>query len=221
MDPSPLSCEVLIVGAGPAGLSVAAGLPDDVSTLIVHQDKEIGRPVRTSGGSWLKDVERLGIPPELYNIVRRAEAYADQAHSVIPLGQETVVILDITGLYRWLAAKSDHKDRQLLLANKYLTTRQRDDGLFESDIRTRDGEIRHVVSRFLVDGSGWHNAVMVALGLGEKPGRLGVGTEYEYPIGANPPDRAIVFVGTKALAGYGWAFPSPYGTIRVLSLIHI
>jgi digeranylgeranylglycerophospholipid reductase len=61
MDTPSLSCDVLIVGGGPAGLSVAAALPDDVSSVIVHQDQEIGRPVRTSGGSWLKDVERLGI----------------------------------------------------------------------------------------------------------------------------------------------------------------
>ncbi|OIP86765.1 MAG: hypothetical protein AUK37_02725 [Rhodobacterales bacterium CG2_30_65_12] len=215
MDATPLSCDVLIVGGGPAGLSVAAALPDDVTCVIVHQDKEIGRPVRTSGGSWLKDVERLGIPSEMYNVVRRADAYADKAHAEIPLGDETVVILDTARLYKWLAAQSDHKNRKLLLATKFLTTRRRGDGLFESDIRARDGAIRQVVSRFLVDGSGWHSAVLTALGLGEKPGRLGVGTEYEYPIGSNPPDRAIVFVGTKVPSGYGWAFPTATGTIRV------
>lgn len=59
MDQSFLTCDVLIVGAGPAGLSVAAALPDDIPTVIVHQDREIGLPIRTSGGCWMKDVTRL------------------------------------------------------------------------------------------------------------------------------------------------------------------
>ncbi|MDC1320213.1 FAD-dependent monooxygenase [bacterium] len=59
MTAQTLECEVLIVGGGPAGLSVAATLPDHVSTIIVHQDAEIGKPVRTSGGCWLDDVEPL------------------------------------------------------------------------------------------------------------------------------------------------------------------
>lgn len=208
-------CDVLIVGGGPAGLSVAAALPDAVSTIIVHQDREIGRPVRTSGGSWLRDVQRLGIPPEMYQVVRHAEAFSDKVHSDIPLGDQTVVILNITRLFRWLAAKSDHKSRTLLTATKFLTTREGTDGRFVSDIRGRDGTVRQIVSRYLVDGSGWHSAVLTSLGLGEKPTRLGVGSEYEYPIGSNPPDRAVVFVGTKVPSGYGWVFPTPDGTIRV------
>ena len=36
MDDKTLSCDVLIVGGGPAGLSVASTLPDDVKTVIVH-----------------------------------------------------------------------------------------------------------------------------------------------------------------------------------------
>ena len=69
MTAQTLECEVLIVGRGPAGLSVAATLPNYIATIIVHQDAEIGKPVRTSGGCWLDDVERLGIPSEFYQVM--------------------------------------------------------------------------------------------------------------------------------------------------------
>lgn len=215
MTDKTLTCDVLIVGGGPAGLSVASTLPDDIKTVIVHQDQEIGLPVRTSGGSWLSDLDRLGVPADMYNVLERNEAYADRAHSVIPMGDAVPAILNTAKLYKWLATQSDHKDRTLLLATKFLTTRQRDDGLFESEIRARSGDVERIVSRYIVDGSGWHFAVLEALGLAKKPERLAVGTEYEYPLGKNDPHRGVIFMGRKVPAGYGWAFATAIDTLRI------
>lgn len=215
MDGSTLTCDVLIVGGGPAGLSVASTLPDDVKTVIVHQDQEIGLPVRTSGGSWMQDVKRLGIPDGMYQRIHRNEVFADNEQTVISMGDEVPVILDTARLYQWLAKQSDHKDRKLLLGTKFLSTHQRDDGLYESKIRARDAGYDCVISKYIVDGSGWHFAVLHALGLAVKPKRLAVGTEYEYPLGENPQDRAVVFFGQKVPSGYGWAFGTVQGTLRV------
>ncbi len=215
MDDKTLTCDVLIVGGGPAGLSVASTLPDDVKTVIVHQDKAIGLPIRTSGGCWLSDIERLGIPEGMYNPLLTNEAFADDAHTVLPLQDAVPAILDTPRVYQWLASLSDQKDRTLLLDTKFITTRQRNDGLYESDIRVRDGALERVVSRYIVDGSGWHFAVLDALGLAQKPERLAIGTEYEYPIATNAPNRGLIFVGSKVPAGYGWAFATARDTLRV------
>lgn len=45
--------------------------------------------------------------------------------------------------------------------------------------------------------------------------RLGIGIEYEYPLGNNRPDRALLFVGDQVPPGYGWGIPTAEGTFRL------
>ena len=215
------TCDVLIVGGGPAGLSVAAALPDDISCIIVHQDKEIGRPVRTSGGCWLSDAQKLGIPSELYHVADTIELYSDNEKSRLTLQNEKLVIFDVTGLYRWLASKCEKKNRTPLLATKFVSTQKNSSGGYRSTIRSKTAPYDVVHSTYIVDASGGPCAVLRALSLLKKPDRHGVGIEREYPIGKNDPNRAILFVGSNALSGYGWIFPTPDHQLRVgVGVIH-
>jgi flavin-dependent dehydrogenase len=221
MTAETLKCDVLIVGGGPAGLSVAAALPDNVSSIIVHQDAEIGKPVRTSGGCWLADVERLGIPPKFYQIIDKLDIYSDNQEAHFKIENDKLVVLNITDLYQWLARKSDHKQRQLLLATKFLTTHLSKNGQYLSTIRSRNKQVSQIESKYIIDASGVHNSVLQSLGLRDNPVRTGVGIEYEYPIGANKNDHAILFVGSSVLSGYGWVFPTADGKLRVgVGVIH-
>lgn len=215
-----ITCDVLIVGGGPAGLSVAAALPDHVRCVIAHQDREIGRPVRTSGGCWLSDVRRLGIPESLYQRIDTVEIHADTAQARFTMTAEKPVILDVTGLYRWIAAQSDHKARTLLLGTKYLSATRAGE-FWQAEVRSRTSPVRRITARYLVDASGVHCAVLASLGLAPKPARTGVGIEHEYPIGANDPNRGLLFVGRDAPSGYGWVFPTPDKRLRVgIGVIH-
>ena len=221
MTAQTLECEVLTVDGGPAGLSVATTLPDHVSTIIVHQDAEIGKPVRTSGGCWLDDVERLGIPSEFYQVMHQLDVYSDNKEAHFQVKDNKLVVLNITDLYHWIAQKSDHKQRQLMLSTKFLSTTKTEDGGHLSTIRSRHTETTQIKSKYIIDCSGVRNAVLDDLSLKEKPDRTGVGIEYEYPIGTNKADHAILFVGSSVLSGYGWVFPTADGKLRVgVGVIH-
>ena len=62
---------VLVVGGGPAGLAAAeAAAKRGVSTLLLERQNEIGYPIHTSGGSWVKDMQALNVPTHLYHPIK-------------------------------------------------------------------------------------------------------------------------------------------------------
>ena len=55
--------DTVIVGGGPAGLALAEPLAlAGMSVLVCERNAQIGVPVRTSGGSWPRDLRELGCP---------------------------------------------------------------------------------------------------------------------------------------------------------------
>src|SRR5260370_20905182 len=66
------SFDVVVVGGGPGGLSAAQSAAEKgARVLVLEQADEIGSPTRTSGGSFIKDLEQLGIPAHLYHPIQR------------------------------------------------------------------------------------------------------------------------------------------------------
>ncbi len=209
------SCDVLIVGGGPAGLSVASSLASDINSIVVHQDLEVGKPVRTSGGSFLSDMHALSIPEKYYQLIDKLDFYSDNSKAFFDIKTEKMVILDITGLYQYLASLSKDKPSELLLSTKFITTEKQSDGGYISTVRNRQTGEATIQSKYIIDASGWQCAVLSALGHDTKPDRTGIGTEYEFVQEDYPMNRAILFVGAHVLSGYGWVFPTNYNKIRL------
>lgn len=209
-----LQADVLIVGGGPAGLSVAARLPDGVSSILVHQDAEIGRPVRTSGGTWVSDMRALGVPDDLYVTMNTLEFRSDNVVATHAMKSQTLAVLDITGLYQWLGRAAVANGCDVHVGTKMLAC-VRDGAGYLATIRFADRSEGRVRARYVVDASGNANAVVAALGLADAPQRTGVGIEYEYEMLDGDRDKAVLFVGTAALVGYGWIFPAPHNRVRI------
>src|SRR5881396_3586723 len=98
--------DVLVVGGGPAGLAAAEAAAGSGSVLVLHRDKQIGRPVRTSGASWKRDVDRLGIPSALYHEIGSGTFAGPTQRADFVFGHDRPVILDVTGTYEHLAGRA-------------------------------------------------------------------------------------------------------------------
>ena len=103
----PDNVDVLIVGGGPAGLAAAeAAASQGARTLLLERQHEIGYPVHTSGGSWISDMQALGIPEHLYHPVTKV--YFVSPHREVPLHYHPAVacVLDVRGVYQHLAGRA-------------------------------------------------------------------------------------------------------------------
>ncbi|MCP5085479.1 MAG: NAD(P)/FAD-dependent oxidoreductase [Rhodobacteraceae bacterium] len=215
-----LDCDVLIVGGGPAGLSVASHLDPSVHSIILHQDAEIGRPVRTSGGTWERDMQALEIPKKHYQVIDQLDFFSDNAEARFAIANDRMAVLDVTGLYQYLASLSEYSNCNLLTGTKFVSVERQGDGFVSTARNREDGEFS-INSNYVIDSSGWQSVVLESLGLGSKPNRTGVGIEYEFPRCSFPKNRAILFVGETALTGYGWVFPTPDNRLRLgIGVLH-
>src|SRR5713101_8987256 len=100
----PDECDVLIAGGGPAGLAAAeAAARLGVRTILLERQNEIGYPVHTSGGSWVSDMQALGIPQHLYHPV--SKIYFVSPHREVPLNYTPAVacVMDVRGVYQHFA----------------------------------------------------------------------------------------------------------------------
>src|SRR5436309_15083262 len=98
-------CDVLIVGGGPAGLAAAeAAAKEGVEALVLERQHEIGYPIHTSGGSWVRDMQALNIPQTLYHPIIKVIFVSP--HRVVPLYSHLPVAcaIDLRGLYQYLAS---------------------------------------------------------------------------------------------------------------------
>ena len=207
--------DVLIVGGGPAGLATAEKAAAGGNVLLVHKDAEIGRPVRTSGGSWMTDVKRLGLAPRLYHEINSLVFAGPTRSAQFAFGHDKPVVLDVTATYKHLAALAEDAGAVIAPATTLIGVEVEKDDRYICELRHKD-TTRHVAARYVVDASGFQRAALKRVGIEDKATRYGIGAEAEFEDLSAQPARAILFVGTRyAPAGYGWVFPTTHGTVRV------
>lgn len=210
--------DVIVVGGGPAGLATAeAAARGGREVLLIEQNKEIGGPIRTSGGSFLPELRELGIPERLLHPVRRCRFVGPRSEVVFKWDTPDLCIMDVRGVYQHLAERAIAAGVRMKLATKV-------DGLDQENGRVRGVRVRERVlaAETVVDATGYRAALLREAGVHGGFERFGVGAEYDLYAPQWDEDEVVLIVGDRfAPAGYGWIFPWGRGRVRAgIGIIH-
>ncbi len=203
--------DVLIAGGGPAGLSAAyAAAAGGLRVAVCERSKEIGYPIHTSGGSWLSDLRALGLPEKYMHPIRTGRFLAREAEAIFSYDQPVSCILDVRGLYQYLAVLAAQAGAEIFPA-RHVT------GVLFQKGRPAGLHIKgegQCCAPLLIDATGFAGVLAQQLGLRRDFARYGLGAEVDVFAPSWPQDTvALLFGSWAAPSGYGWIFP--HGDERV------
>jgi digeranylgeranylglycerophospholipid reductase len=208
----PNAYDVLIAGAGPAGLSAAlAAAKAGLRVAVFERNKEIGYPVHTSGGSWMAELRRLGVPERFMHPIRTGKFLAPAASASFSYGTPISCILDVRGLYQHLAG-------QAAAAGADIFPSAGVDYAILHNERPRGLQVRNHGEFFaplLIDATGVAGVLAQQMNLRGPITRYGVGAEYDCYWPEWPGDTIALLFGSLAPKGYGWVFPHGDARVRI------
>jgi digeranylgeranylglycerophospholipid reductase len=211
--------DVLIAGAGPAGLSAACAVAKaGLRVAIFERSKEIGYPVHTSGGSWIAELRRLGVPERFMHPIRTGKFFAPAATASFSYSEPVSCILEVRGLYQFLAAQAAEIGAHIFPGAAV-------EGAILQDDQPRGLVVRRhgrFYAPLLIDATGMAGVLAQQMNLRGPMARYGLGAEYDFYLPDWPYDTVALLFGSLAgPSGYGWIFPHGEGRVRIgIGVLH-
>ncbi len=208
---------VVIVGGGPAGLAAAEAVArQGVDVVVLERQGEIGAPIHTSGGSFISDLHALGIPDRLYHPVGTAVVLSPNREVAFHYPNPVVCILDVRGLYQYLAERAIAAGAQIELKTVAQTPILEDGKIVGLTVKDRLGNTVQYRANVVIDASGFSSIIATRAKLHKNFERYGYGAEYDLYAPNYDQDRVYLIMGSKiAPSGYAWLFPRGNGRVRV------
>jgi len=131
--------DAVVAGAGPAGLAAAETLARrGRSVMVLEQNHEIGSPIRTSGGSFIDELDALGIPSRLYHPISRVRFISPNNSAAFEYSKPALCVIDVRAVFQFLAERAIEAGARIRLATA--ATAPILDGGAVTGVRTRDAE---------------------------------------------------------------------------------
>ena len=209
--------DIAVVGGGPAGLSAAcAAAKFKAKVILFEKDESIAHNIRTSGVTWIEEIEKLGISKEHYNPIKNYSFISPSNEVIVRGNTAKSCVLNVRSVYQHLAFLAAEAGSEIMVRsnviNIALNFENRISGLKAS---TPKGDMV-IGSRLVIDASGFNSSIARRLGLVSEWKRYGIGAEYECYCENVDRETWVLMVGRKySDAGYAWVFPLSENRVRI------
>jgi digeranylgeranylglycerophospholipid reductase len=208
--------DIAVVGGGPAGLSAAyTAAKAGAKVVLFEKDPSIAHSIRTSGVTWISEMEWLGMPCKFYNPIQNYRFVSPSNDVIIKGDAAKSCVLDVRAAYQHLAFLAAREGAQLMI--KSIVTDVIKEGQRVAGVKasTPAGKLT-VHSRLVIDASGFNTSVGRKAGVVGQWKRYGVGAEYEcYCDDIDSTTWALMVGQNYSDAGYAWLFPLSKNRVRV------
>jgi digeranylgeranylglycerophospholipid reductase len=208
--------DITIVGGGPAGLSAAyAAAKAGAKVILFEKDGAIAHSVRTSGVTWIPEMEKLGIPDEYYNPVQNYRFVSPSNDVLISGSTAKSCVLDVRGTYQYLAFLAAEAGADIMVKSNVINVVKAGERIAGVKVSTPRGDLT-VQSTIVIDASGFSSSVARRVGIVGEWKRYGVGAEYECYCDHADSTTWVLMVGQQySAAGYAWIFPLSRNRVRI------
>jgi digeranylgeranylglycerophospholipid reductase len=216
-----ISCDIVVVGAGPAGsLAAKAAADNDVEVILVEEHREVGSPVYCAEGLSLNGLKDAGVEPEpgiVSQEIGKALVIAPNGDYVELTSDNWVgYVMNRTVFDKILADKAVQSGAQLMLRTRSKGV-VREKGQVVGVLGERNGEEFLIHSKVTIGADG--HASITRRSAGFTRWFTDVVTCAQYTLtGIDFEDPTIneFYVGEKyAPGGYAWVFPKSEETANV------
>ena len=210
--------DIAVVGGGPAGLSAAyAAAKAGGKVILLEKDESIAHNIRTSGVTWIDEIEKLGIKSEHYNPIKNYSFLSSSNEVTIRGITPKACVLNVRSTYQHLAMLAAEAGAEIMVRSRVtnVVTTPEDRRICGLKAKTPKGETV-INCKVVIDASGFSSSIARSLGIVKEWRRYGIGAEYECYCENLDHETWVLMVGTKySDAGYAWIFPVSKNRARI------
>ncbi len=215
--------DIVVAGGGPGGLAAAeSAARHGANVLLVEQGGEIGSPTRTSGGSFVKDLDALQIPRHLYHPVHRCRFISPANSVAFDYDDPVLCVMDVRGVYQFLAQRAAAAGVTLRLSTTAVEPVLENGAVRGLATKSKLYGDQTIRAQVVIDATGYRSVLLRKVGNHSGFSRFGVGAEFDLYAPGYDQREAVLLVGSQvAPCGYAWAFPWGNNRVRVgAGIIH-